>query len=472
MFCANLTSWTKDVRYAATPIAEPVHPAVEVCIKGGNNEEEDEGEEEVLEEGGDGTEIVSSVGTNAPVPTGTEALGAVFDRFENFRGKVVQKVLAAVLQRVDETGNIVFSGVAMGSTSRPVLQTLAAFSALPEIRLAASLSTAKLIGQIVFADDLKQLMTAIAEGMMQYYSATAYNVATLLPSDVQVAQNIVKLKNEMKPAQLDHFRSVLTIIACVSRHMAVLLVRSLLEEEILIGSGSVKIETIKIASALLRSVYSKFAVSRDSTDSGILSELLGDTFKELVLYRLFDYRCEHTSVDRHGIPPLQLQPSWDATRDAALIDGLLKMIRTVGYSKFDSVVFLKRLLLTPRETHELLTVTQISVFPIIRLNKELKAAPAASPPETLKNIAKIANAPSSTETSIAGVDRSNYVTPLYSLSDKEPTHLHPSQSRSDRDEEKSTFINIPLNPLDSLLHRKALSDIFWVYAEIIKMLQV
>ena len=345
-FEQNLLSWTSESGgRRASSLGN------DMSCEAGNASNEDDNEEEVIEEG-----TISPGPRMGPSDGASLNRNAVANRYCDHMAETTEMILNALRT---PTNNII-SGASAGSQS--VILSLSSFSKLSEVRAIAVNCLPRLLGQVSAAPEIKRLLYAIVNNLeveMIPASTTGFSPyksyfasSALEPSDMTVVSQVVKIRSELKPSQQEMYRSLLCRLAVRGAPVGRLVLRVLIESEILTpGTTSSKSETLKLIMQIFKAIESGVEATssanppnevknRKKRQDSISCTLFGLAIHDILVSRL-QLRAVSSmasSISTHV---------WDYARENSLLDIIVKVLRLMDVKKISLSAFLSHVLMSP-----------------------------------------------------------------------------------------------------------------------------
>ena len=348
LFTRNLLEWTRvssPAEVHSSPIPRAASPVIPFD-EGGAEDLPSDMEEEVLEEGG------------ADDTPPEQDPGEARNRFSMCMDKAAAAVMGSIRGRLDATNNIVSEA---GSGTHSMILVLAAFSGMREVRGIALGCLPRLLGQISAAEQVKQLVAALVEGLCGSPRPAASNggisddgdkylkAPGLSASDMAVVAQLIKLRAEVKPSQQEMYRSAVCSLAAHSASIGRLVLRVLMEDDILLTSTPAsKGDTVKLLMHILRSVEGGGAPRQSpGTQKGSLAAvLLGLAVHDILAARIGERSKAGLAAS-----------GWDLSRDGMLLDIIAKALRQLNIRRISLLEFFRAALLQPGQVAAILADT-------------------------------------------------------------------------------------------------------------------
>lgn len=335
LFTENLLQWSKLGSSVGTVTAEPAAddaPAEE--------------EEETLAGGGGDIETVALKDNSACLG------GAVKNRFSLCMAEAREVVWSALLNRVDTNYHIT---VDAGSGTHAVILTLAAFSGMPEVRTMAAGCLPRLLGLISAEEEVRGLLMAVADGLslscrqpVTDAASTYFKVFTLIPSDVSVIFQLVKLRLMLKASrsQQDMYRAMLCKLAECSAVIGRIVVQVLIEDDILLsGTAPSRADTIKLLMKIFE-VLDSHNLASNLKDSVENNHKLNSPSSKLFGLAVHDILSSRLRIESRSSASVS-STAWDYNRDSILADVIVKVLQLMSIRKIKLLDFLKSVLVDP-----------------------------------------------------------------------------------------------------------------------------
>jgi hypothetical protein len=207
----------------------------------------------------------------------------VFDRFSHARAEALSLVINALkvragLAQPSASGKDKISSINSGAASAgtwTVVATMSSFCSIPEVRKMASLCLDRWLGNPAIVESVRKLVHRIAEclededGRLPSSSADdsareGTNTRTpiqsprmdndvtegkLIASDMEVVEEIVRLRSRLKASQIDLYKSILAVVAKRGHAVARLIVTLLMTEDVVMNNA--RLETVKLLVSVL-----------------------------------------------------------------------------------------------------------------------------------------------------------------------------------------------------------------------------
>lgn len=183
-----------------------------------------------------------------------------------------------------------------------MIATITCFCGLSEIRQLASSSLERWLSNPAIVDHVKKLLCRVAECLqIELHPVDSKNALELnhngaaisgdsdrikdgvmssnrlIPSDMNVVKEIVKLRSKLKPSQIELYRNTLILIAKKGFIVAKLIIRCAIYEDLLSGDKIAKADTTKLLLLILNSLGSLNEEKAENNNGMKGHEMLSET---------------------------------------------------------------------------------------------------------------------------------------------------------------------------------------------------